>query len=112
MLMTVITGDDATKILQLKRHLFNHFQRKCFLGIEVAQSKEDIVISHRKYALVILEETNTTLCRSIKSPMDQNQKLLVDQGQPFSNPRRYRRQVRNLIYLMSQERIFHLLSEL
>jgi len=89
----VITGNDDSKISQLK-HLFSHFQTKdlgrlkYFLGIEVAQSKEGIIISQRKYALDILEETCTINCRHIDSPMDPNQKLMVDQGEPYSNPER------------------------
>ena len=107
----VITGNDATKISQLKQHLFSHFQTKdigClkyFLGIEVAPSKEGLVISQRKYVLDILEETGMTNCRPIDSPMDPNQKLMSDQGEPFPDqgepfpdPERYRRLVGKLIY--------------
>jgi len=47
----VISSSDQQGILQLKQHLSNEFQTKdlgklCyFLGIEVAQSKDGIVIS-------------------------------------------------------------------
>ncbi|KAG2406196.1 Retrovirus-related Pol polyprotein from transposon RE1 Retro element 1 [Vigna angularis] len=101
----VITGNDITRINQLKNHLFNHFQTKdlgrlkYFLGIEVAQSKEGVIISQRKYALDILEETGLTNCKPIDNPMDPNQKLMTDQGEPFSDPERYRRLVGKLIYL-------------
>nr|KYP52070.1 Copia protein [Cajanus cajan] len=101
----VITGNDVAIISQLKKHLFSHFQTKdlghlkYFLGIEVSQSKEGIVISQRKYALDILEETNMTDYRPIDSPMDPNQKLMTDQGEPFTKLERYRRLVGKLIYL-------------
>ena len=78
----VITGNAATKIVQLKEHLFSHFQTKdlgylkYFLGIEVAQSGDGVVISQRKYALDILEETGMQNCRPVDSPMDPNLKLL------------------------------------
>jgi len=81
----VITGNDATKIVQLKEHLFSHFQTKdlgylkYFLGIEVSQSGDGVVISQRKYVLDILEETGMQNYRLIDSPMDPNLKLMADQ---------------------------------
>ena len=51
----VITGSDQDGIWKLKQHLFNHFQAKelgklkYFLGIEIAQSNSNVVISQRKY---------------------------------------------------------------
>jgi len=101
----VITRNDITRIAQLNNHLFSHFQTKdlgrlkYFLGIEVTQSKEGVIISQRKYALDILEETRLTNTKSIDSPMDSNQKLTRDQGELFSDPERYRRLVGKLIYL-------------
>jgi len=65
----------------------------------VAKPKEDIVLTQRKYALDILEETSMTEFRTAKSPMNQNQKLIVDQGKPFSNPERYSRLVGKFVYL-------------
>ncbi|RVW12305.1 Retrovirus-related Pol polyprotein from transposon RE2 [Vitis vinifera] len=52
---------------------------KYFLGIEIAQSSFGVVLSQRKYALDILEETG--------------------QGEPLGDPGRYRRLVGNLNYL-------------
>ena len=58
----VITGNDQNGIQRLKQHLFSHFQTKdlgklkYFLGVEIAQSKFDVVVNQRKYALEILEE--------------------------------------------------------
>ena len=57
----VITGNDQNGIQRLKQHLFSHFQKdlgklKYFLGVEIAQSKFDVVVNQRKYALEILEE--------------------------------------------------------
>jgi len=101
----VITGNDQDGITDLKQHLFKHFQTKdlgrlkYFLGIEVAQSRSGIVISQRKYALDILEETGMMGCRPIDTPMDPNVKLLPGQGEPLSNPERYRRLVGKLNYL-------------
>ena len=82
----VITGNDQDGITNFKQHLFKHFQTKklgrlkYFLGIEVAQSRSGIVISQRKYALDILEETRMMGCRLIDTPMDPNVKHLPGQG--------------------------------
>jgi len=101
----VITGNDAEGMVQLKQHLFKHFETKdlgklkYFLGIEVAQSKQGICISQRKYALDILEETGMLDCRPIDTPMDPNIKLVPEQGKLFSDPGRYRRLVGKLLYL-------------
>jgi len=100
----VITGNDITRIAQLKKYLFNHFQTKdldylkYFLRIEVAQSK-GVIISQRKYVLNIFGVIDLTNCKPIGSPMDSNQKLMRDQSELFSNPERYRRLVAKLIYL-------------
>ena len=101
----VIAGNDTTKIVQLKKHLFSHFQTKdlgylkYFLGIEVAQSGDGVLIFQRKYALDILEETGMQNCRPVDSPMDPNLKLMADQSEVYPDPERYRRLVGKLIYL-------------
>uniref|UniRef100_A0A3Q7GP51 Reverse transcriptase Ty1/copia-type domain-containing protein n=1 Tax=Solanum lycopersicum TaxID=4081 RepID=A0A3Q7GP51_SOLLC len=48
-------------------------------SFKIAQSRSDIVISQRKYALDILEETGMMGCRPIDTPMDPNVKLLPGQ---------------------------------
>jgi len=59
----VLIASDHHDISQVKQHLCHHFQTKdlgkllYFLGIEVTQSNSGIIISSRKYALDILEET-------------------------------------------------------
>ena len=101
----VITGNDHLEISQVKQHLFKHFKikdlgkLKYFLGIEVAQSKDGIIISQRKYAMNILEETGMLNSKTVGNPMDPNVKLLPNQGEPLSDPERYRRLVGKLSYL-------------
>lgn len=63
------------------------------------QSRNGITISQSKYALDILKETNMLDCRPIDSPMDRDHNLLPSQGEPYSDPERYRRLVLKLIYL-------------
>ncbi|RVW40658.1 putative mitochondrial protein [Vitis vinifera] len=101
----VITGSDQDDIQKLKQHLFTHFQTKdlgklkYFLGIEIAQSSSGVVLSQRKYALDILEETGMLDCKLIDTPMDPNVKLVPGQGEPLGDPGRYRRLVGKLNYL-------------
>ncbi|RVW14708.1 Retrovirus-related Pol polyprotein from transposon RE1 [Vitis vinifera] len=101
----VITGSDQDGIQKLKQHLFTHFQTKglgklkYFLGIEIAQSSSGVVLSQRKYALDILEETGMLDCKPVDTPMDPNVKLVPGQGEPLGDPGRYRRLVGKLSYL-------------
>ncbi|RVW44641.1 Retrovirus-related Pol polyprotein from transposon RE1 [Vitis vinifera] len=101
----VITDNDQDGIQKLKQHLFTHFQTKdlgklkYFLGIEIAQSSSGVVLSQRKYALDILEETGMLDCKPVDTPMDPNVKLVPGQGEPLGDPGRYRRLVGKLNYL-------------
>ena len=101
----VITGSDQDGIQKLKQHLFTHFQTKdlgklkYFLGIEIAQSSSGVILSQRKYALDILEETGMLDCKPFDTPMDPNVKLIPEQGESFGDPGRYRRLVGKLNYL-------------
>ena len=82
-------------IQNLKQHLITHFQikdlgkLKYFLGIEIAQSSSGVVLSQRKYALDILEETGMLDCKPVDTPMDPNVKLILGQGEPLRDPGRY-----------------------
>ena len=69
------------------------------MGIEVAQSKDGLVISQRKYAMDILEETGLLNAKPADTPMDPSVKLLSNQGEPLSDSGRYRRLVGKLNYL-------------
>nr|CAN76350.1 hypothetical protein VITISV_025245 [Vitis vinifera] len=101
----IITDSDQNGIQKLKQHLFTHFQTKdlgklkYFLGIEIAQSSSGVVLSQRKYALDILEETGMLDCKPVDTPMDPNVKLIPGQGEPLGDPGKYRRLVGKLNYL-------------
>ena len=72
----VITGSDSDGIQLLKSHLSKHFHMKdprlqrYILGIEVARSKEGILLSQRKYVLDLLDETGMMGSELVDTPMD------------------------------------------
>lgn len=101
----LITGNDLTTINELKSFLNTKFRikdlgdLKYFLGIEVAHSKQGIFISQRKYMLDILSDVGFLGSRPTNFPMEQNLKLLPDDGDPLDDPVKYKRLVGRLIYL-------------
>ena len=92
----VITGSEQDGIQKLKQHLFSHFQTKdlgklkYFMGIEIAQSNSNVVMSQRKYVVDILEETDMLDCKPVDAPMDPHVKLVPGQGEPLQDSGRYR----------------------
>ena len=72
---------------------------KYFLELEIAQSSSGVIMSQRKYALDILEETGMLKCKPVDIPMDPNVKLVLGQGEPLRDPGRYQRLVSKLNYL-------------
>ena len=58
-----------------------------------------MVLSERKYALDILEETGMLDCKPVDTPMDPNVKLIPRQGELLGDLRRYQRLVGKLNYL-------------
>ena len=66
----------------------------------MAQSNNCIVISQRKYAMDILEEIELLNVKLVSTPMDSNVKLPLDQGEPLIDPKRYKRLVGKLNYLI------------
>ena len=101
----ILAGDDLGEISDLKRLLASKFEikdlgtLKYFLGMEVARSKEGIVISQRKYILDLLKETGMIGSKPVDTPMDPN---LKDNRREDSTPVErgsYQRLVGKLIYL-------------
>ena len=72
---------------------------KYFLGIEIAYSKNGILLSQQKYVLDLLAETGFMDCRPAKTPMEVNHKLNLNENEPETNAGEYQRLVGRLIYL-------------
>ena len=103
----IITGDDASGIIQVKCDLGQIFDIKdlgplrYFLGIEVARSSQGISLSQRKYSLDLLQDTCMLRCRPASTPIDPNLKLSAESGELLLDPSVYQRLVGCLIYLMN-----------
>ncbi|RVW51296.1 Retrovirus-related Pol polyprotein from transposon RE1 [Vitis vinifera] len=95
----MLRSSDQDGIQKLKQHLFTPLsdqrlgETQVFLGIEIAQSSSGVVLSQRKYALDILEETGMLDCKPVDTPMDPNVKPVPGQGEPLGDPGRYLRLV-------------------
>ena len=74
-------------------------QLKYFLGIEVARNAEGIFLCQRKYALDVISEVGLLGAKPAKTPLEQNHKLALVEGDDASDPAQYRRLVCKLIYL-------------
>ncbi|GMP63152.1 hypothetical protein CsSME_00024954 [Camellia sinensis var. sinensis] len=78
---------------------FTFSNLKYFLGIEVAQSKDDIFIYQKKYVLDLLKKTRMLGGRPYNIALEADQKLSEDQrGDPVDRGR-YQRLVGKFIYL-------------
>ena len=89
----VITRNDHAGIFDLKAFMHSKFhtrdlgELKYFLGIEVSRSKKGMFLSQRKYVLDLLEETSKVEAKSCTTPMVPNVQLMLDDGNPFYNPK-------------------------
>ena len=71
---------------------------KYFLGMEVARSKQGIIISQWKYTLDLLKETGILGCKP-RYTLERNWKYVKKDGDPPVDKERYQRLVGRLIYL-------------
>ena len=71
----------------LKRfHIKDLGNLKYFLGIEFSRSKKGILMSQRKYALDILDDSGLLGARPDSFSMEQNLKLTPTDGTPLKDP--------------------------
>ena len=88
---------------------------KYFLGLEVARGPEGMFVSQRKYTLDIIAECGLFGAKPSPVPTELNQKLALAKGPLLTDPGKYRRLVRRLIYLTftrpELNYIVHLLSQ-
>jgi Reverse transcriptase (RNA-dependent DNA polymerase) len=101
----IITGNDTSEIENLEGKLSEEFEMKnfrglkYFLGIEVARSKERIVLSQQKYVLDLPAEVGLLDCKPVHTPAVQSLKLGDSSNHAPASKERYQRLVGKLIYL-------------
>ena len=88
----ILTGDNTREMDRLKKVLATEFevkdlgQMQYFLGIEVTKSKKGISISHRKYVLDLLIETDMLGCKPSDIPIKTRKRTESD-GIPVDRER-------------------------
>jgi len=77
----ILAGNDKEEIVRIKQALNQTFKIKdlgdlrYFLGLEVAKSKEGIMINQRKYALELLTDVGLLACKPAPTPIDNHEKF-------------------------------------
>jgi hypothetical protein len=101
----IITGDDSEYIAFVKARLHEDFIMtdlgpiRYFLGIEVSSTPDGFYISQEKYIQDLLAHAALGDERIVETPMELNVQLCASDGDPLSDPTRYRHLVGSLVYL-------------
>ncbi|KAH0738218.1 hypothetical protein KY290_036923 [Solanum tuberosum] len=110
----LITGNDQELIMEGKQALKLNFkikdlgEMKYFLGIEIARSKQGILMNQRKFALELITDLGLTGSKPVATPMELNQRLTtaemdehigVNGDDKLEDAGPYRRLVGKLLYL-------------
>jgi hypothetical protein len=101
----ILAGTDLSEFTRIKGILDTQFKikdlgpLKYFLGLEVAQSREGITVSQRKYCLDLLKDSGFLGSKPASTPLDPAVKLHNDAGKLYEDIPTYRRLVGRLLYL-------------
>jgi hypothetical protein len=101
----VLAGNDISEIHNVKSFLNDRFKIKdlgplrYFLGLEVARSKQGILLNQRKYTLELLEDSGNLAAKSSLTPYDASLKLHNSNSPLYNDETQYRRLIGRLIYL-------------
>jgi hypothetical protein len=103
----IYMGNDRSMFNEFKKSMMKEFDMTdlglmhYFLGIEVVQSSDGIFISHKKYALEILDMFKMKNCNSVSTPTDLSLKLIKDDARKKVNATFYKQTIGSLMYLTS-----------
>lgn len=98
----VLTGNEINSI---KQYLHSKFiikdigDLKYFLGLEITRSSQGIVVSQRKFALELLEDSSLLASKPLSNPMDACTKLSKEGGTPLYDISSFRRLISGLLFV-------------
>ncbi|MCO5601313.1 hypothetical protein L7F22_055432 [Adiantum nelumboides] len=106
----LITGSDALEDVEHVKALFHKQvdmkdlgELRYFLGIEIIHNEGGIWPSQKKYGLDMLMKYGMANCKLIFTPLDQNLKLRINEGEVLEDATMYRKIVDILIYMIISE---------
>ncbi|KAL2247815.1 UNVERIFIED_CONTAM: Retrovirus-related Pol polyprotein from transposon RE2 [Sesamum indicum] len=73
-------------------------EAKYFLGLELARSKQGIVVTQNKYALDIIKDIGLEKGKTVSTPFPANFKFVTESEGALQDPSRYRRLVGRLLH--------------
>ncbi|XP_031501803.1 retrovirus-related Pol polyprotein from transposon RE1 isoform X2 [Nymphaea colorata] len=103
-MLMIFTGECEQEVAHTRKFLQQHFvtkdlgQLRYFLGIEVARSKEEVVLSQRKYVLDLLQNTRMLGAKPTTLPMNPQVHLFDDDLKEVAS-RAYKSLIGKLLYV-------------
>ncbi|GMI69898.1 cysteine-rich RLK (RECEPTOR-like protein kinase) 8 [Hibiscus trionum] len=88
----ILAGKNVEHLQDVQAFLHKHFKLKdlgplkYFLGFEIARNSSGISLSQRKYALNLLEDTDTLASKPADTPITASHKLSLHDGELLQDP--------------------------
>ncbi|KAK6141700.1 hypothetical protein DH2020_024563 [Rehmannia glutinosa] len=101
----LLTGNNSQHVLDIISHLRTQFSLKTlgsvtyFLGFETTRGPDGIHLSQTKYTIDLLKKTNMLEAHPCPTPMNQSNKLHLQDSEPFEHATLYRSVIGALQYL-------------
>ncbi|KAH9704279.1 hypothetical protein KPL70_011388 [Citrus sinensis] len=101
----LVTGSNEELVKQFKVQMMQAFEMTdlgemtFFLGLEIQKSQQGIFIGQQKYAKEVLKKFNMEDCKSVCTPLAQNEKFSKDDGAEKIDEALYRSLIGCLMYL-------------
>lgn len=101
----IFTGNSLPLINDFKEKMMSKFEMTdlgilhYFLGMEIIQDPYDIFLCQEKYAKDLLKRFHMSNCNPASTPMNTNERLVLDDGLEKADEKEFRSIVGGLIYL-------------